>query len=102
MKKFCASLIMMMVLSTFLMVEVQVGMADNCNPLNLSSCLPSVMGNTAPAPDSPCCNSLHAESASCLCSYAKNPDYGKYFKMPGARKVSQACSTPFPDPNTCS
>ncbi|PWA79975.1 bifunctional inhibitor/lipid-transfer protein/seed storage 2S albumin superfamily protein [Artemisia annua] len=101
MKKFRASLIMVMVLSTILMVEVQVGMAD-CNPLNLMSCLASIIGNTAPAPDSLCCNSLHAESESCLCSYAKNPDYQKYFKMPGAGKVSQACSTTWPDPNTCS
>ncbi|PWA78265.1 bifunctional inhibitor/lipid-transfer protein/seed storage 2S albumin superfamily protein [Artemisia annua] len=102
MKKFCASLIMVMVLSTILMVEVQVGMADNCNPLNLMSCLSSIIGNIPPAPNSPCCNSLHAESESCLCSYVKNPDYGKFLKMPGAGTVAKACSMSWPDPNTCS
>ncbi|GJS28124.1 non-specific lipid-transfer protein 2-like protein [Tanacetum coccineum] len=93
---------MVMVLSTILMVEVQLGMADDCNPVKLITCLPNIIGNIAPAPDSPCCNSLHAESESCLCIYVKDPEYRKYLEMPGAGKVAQACSISWPNPNTCS
>ncbi|PWA96353.1 hypothetical protein CTI12_AA039430 [Artemisia annua] len=97
-----ASFILVMVLSTILMVEVQVSVADSCNVMNIMACVPSMIGIAQPpSRDSPCCSSLHAESETCLCSYLKNPEYGQYLKMPGAARVADACRISFPNPDTC-
>ncbi|KAM0008347.1 putative bifunctional inhibitor/plant lipid transfer protein/seed storage helical [Helianthus debilis subsp. tardiflorus] len=95
-----ASCIPVMIVMTVLMVQVNVGMAQGCNPLQLMPCLSFIMSNIAPAADSQCCSVLH-DQTSCLCSYVKNPGYGPYLRMPGATTVAKACSITIPDPSTC-
>ncbi|KAI7737925.1 hypothetical protein M8C21_027391 [Ambrosia artemisiifolia] len=82
------------------MVQVHLGMAADCNPVKLSPCLPFITGNKPPPPDSPCCNGLH-EQKDCLCGYVKDPNVGKYLKMPGAKTVAKACNIAIPDPSKC-
>lgn len=92
--------VMIMLVITILMVGAKMGMAVDCNPEKLSPCLPFIIGNTTPAPDSECCNELHDQN-DCLCSYVKNPIYGPILKLPGAKTVADACKVTIPDPGTC-
>ncbi|KAK9068244.1 hypothetical protein SSX86_012355 [Deinandra increscens subsp. villosa] len=90
----------MIIAMIILMAQVNVGLAQACDPSRLTSCLPNIIGDTPPAPNSECCNNLRAQ-IDCLCSYVKNPAFGRFLHMPGAKKVAQACSITFPDPKTC-
>ncbi|KAJ0828885.1 putative bifunctional inhibitor/plant lipid transfer protein/seed storage helical [Helianthus debilis subsp. tardiflorus] len=92
--------VMLMVLMINLMVQVQVGMAVECDRMKLFPCLSFIVENKPPPPNSPCCNGLHEQSG-CLCGYVKDPSLWKYLKMPGAKTVARACNIVIPDPGTC-
>ncbi|KAM0008349.1 putative bifunctional inhibitor/plant lipid transfer protein/seed storage helical [Helianthus debilis subsp. tardiflorus] len=101
MKMSYASLVATMLPMTILMVQVNVGMAIECNPVKLvPPCYSFVTGNTTPPPDSECCNVLHDQNK-CLCLYVRNPLYQPFLSMPGIKTVAQACSIKIPDPKTC-
>ncbi|KAD6453121.1 hypothetical protein E3N88_07826 [Mikania micrantha] len=74
-----------MVITILMVMQVNIGMAKDCDPRRLVPCLGFIMGNTSPPPDSECCNSLHAQNE-CLCSYVKNPAYATILRLPGAKK----------------
>ncbi|KAK1418771.1 hypothetical protein QVD17_27918 [Tagetes erecta] len=96
-----ASCVPVMIVITILMAQVNLGTSQaGCNPLMLEPCLHFITDNIAPAPDSECCNDIRGQKA-CLCGYVKNPAYGSFLRLPGAKKVAQACSVTIPDPNTC-
>lgn len=80
-----------------LMVVLVVGttrtMAVTCEPSQLAPCLTSIMAGTPPPPK--CCTKLK-EQKPCLCRYIKDPNFGKYVKSPGAKKVVKACRVAVP------
>ncbi|KAI9088577.1 hypothetical protein K1719_029691 [Acacia pycnantha] len=73
--------------------ETEVSMAVTCNALQLSACASAITSSTPPT--SLCCTKLK-EQRPCLCGYMKNPNLQKLVNSPNARKVADACASPFP------
>ncbi|KAL5204820.1 hypothetical protein ABZP36_009691 [Zizania latifolia] len=64
-----------------------------CNPTLLTPCAgPVLFGGPVPAV---CCAQLRAQ-ASCLCSYARSPNYGAYIRSPNAARLFAVCRLPMP------
>ncbi|KAA0058095.1 non-specific lipid-transfer protein 2 [Cucumis melo var. makuwa] len=76
--------------------EVMVEGADQvaCNPMQMSSCMNSIVSGTPPS--SQCCSKIK-EQKPCLCGYLKNPFLKSFVSSPNARKVANDCGTPFPN-----
>ncbi|KAK7357747.1 hypothetical protein VNO80_17043 [Phaseolus coccineus] len=67
--------------------------AVTCNALQLSACASAI---TSPGtPSSACCSKLK-EQRPCLCQYLKDPNLKRLVNSPNARKVANACGSPFP------
>jgi hypothetical protein len=67
--------------------------AYDCEPEQLSPCLPAIVGGSAPTGD--CCSNLNAQQG-CFCQYANNPAYGQYINGPNARSALAACGIAVP------
>ncbi|KAH7856982.1 hypothetical protein Vadar_007609 [Vaccinium darrowii] len=74
--------------------NAQVSVAVTCNILALAPCLDAINNGTTPS-DS-CCSNLK-EQQSCLCQFAKDPNYSKYITSPNAIKLAKACGVPVPE-----
>ncbi|CAK8542646.1 unnamed protein product [Lathyrus sativus] len=84
-----------MILALVLMVElVSIAEAANCNPVQLSPCLPAIMSNTKPSLG--CCTRLNDQKP-CLCQYVRNPNLKEYVNSPGARNVANSCGVTIPN-----
>ncbi|XP_058088453.1 non-specific lipid-transfer protein 2-like [Magnolia sinica] len=77
-----------------LLINVPVSESVTCNPMQLSSCASAILASAPPT--SACCTKLK-EQKPCLCQYLKNPNLKKYINNGNAKRVSRACSTPFPN-----
>ncbi|BAT93804.1 hypothetical protein VIGAN_08034100 [Vigna angularis var. angularis] len=67
--------------------------AVTCNALQLSACASAITSSNPPS--SVCCSKLK-EQRPCLCQYLKDPNLKKLVNSPNARKVANACGSPFP------
>ncbi|KAF7827762.1 non-specific lipid-transfer protein 2-like [Senna tora] len=82
------------IVSLLFAVETQVSMAKvTCNALELSACASAITSSTPPT--SLCCSKLKQQRP-CLCHYLKDPNLQKLVNSPNARKVANACGSPFP------
>ncbi|KGN63840.1 non-specific lipid-transfer protein 2 [Cucumis sativus] len=85
-------LILLISNSNEVMVEGADGVA--CNPMQLSSCMNSIISGAPPSTQ--CCSKIK-EQKPCLCGYLKNPILKSFVSSPNARKVANDCGTPFPN-----
>lgn len=69
------------------------GAEVSCNPMQMSSCMNSIISGTPPSKQ--CCSKIK-EQRPCLCGYLKNPFLKNFVDSPNARKVATDCGTPFP------
>ncbi|XP_057506448.1 non-specific lipid-transfer protein 2-like [Actinidia eriantha] len=96
MKKVSCSVALMTVAVAVVVVLLgQVGLTEGveCNPTELSSCLPAI---TLPQPPSKICCDKLKEQEPCLCQYLKDPSLGKYVNNPNTKKVATTCGVPIP------
>ncbi|KAL0463543.1 UNVERIFIED_CONTAM: Non-specific lipid-transfer protein 2 [Sesamum latifolium] len=81
------------VILVLILGEVEVTNAVTCNPLQLSPCASAITSSSKPS--AVCCAKIK-EQRPCLCQYMRNPNLQKFIKSPGAKKVANACGTPYP------
>ncbi|KAI4313884.1 hypothetical protein L6164_026830 [Bauhinia variegata] len=86
----CVALCIMLCL---LLAQTQVTMAVTCNALQLSACASAITSSSPPS--AACCSKLK-EQRPCLCQYLKDPNLQRLVNSPNARKVADACGSPFP------
>ncbi|TKY50880.1 Non-specific lipid-transfer protein 2 [Spatholobus suberectus] len=67
--------------------------AVTCNALQLSACASAITSSSPPS--AVCCSKLK-EQRPCLCQYLKDPNLKRLVNSPNARKVANACGSPFP------
>ncbi|MCL7042351.1 hypothetical protein MKW94_002369 [Papaver nudicaule] len=75
-----------------MMSEMPVSMAA-CQVTQLSPCLSAISQNAYPS--KACCSRLRTQ-VPCLCTYARDPNLGKYVTNPSARRVAQICKVAVP------
>ncbi|KAI4357748.1 hypothetical protein L6164_001679 [Bauhinia variegata] len=87
----CAAFSIIML--TLILAQAQVTMAVTCNALQLSACASAITSSSPPS--AVCCSKLK-EQRPCLCKYLKDPNLQRLVNSPNARKVANACGSPFP------
>ncbi|XP_022955891.1 non-specific lipid-transfer protein 2-like [Cucurbita moschata] len=75
-----------------LLTGAPVADAVDCNPSELSPCLPAITSSTPPT--SSCCQKM-VEQTPCLCGYFKNPEFKPY--VTGGKRVAAACGLTVPE-----
>lgn len=79
---------------TVLLAETELSMGGvTCNALQLSACASAITSSNPPT--DVCCSKLK-EQRPCLCQYLKDPNLKRLVSSPNARKVADACGSPFP------
>ncbi|KAJ8761207.1 hypothetical protein K2173_001263 [Erythroxylum novogranatense] len=84
---------LVLMLMVALVTQAPTSEAVSCDPLELSSCIDAVTSSRPPSPT--CCAKLK-EQRPCLCGYLKDPILRQYMSTSAAKKISTACSIPFP------
>ncbi|KAL3521353.1 hypothetical protein ACH5RR_019502 [Cinchona calisaya] len=83
----------LVILSLLCLGRIEETEAVTCNAAELSPCLPAIVNGSPPTEQ--CCQKAR-EHESCICTYMKDPQFGKYFESPNARKIVQACGLNWP------
>lgn len=94
-------MVVMVIIATILMMEVQFGMG--CDSSLLAACVPYFPAYTPlPAYDSQCCQNLR-KNTTCYCELLRDPEYCKDLINPHLDAVGKACGfVDKPDPEKCS
>ncbi|KAD2805699.1 hypothetical protein R6Q59_029268 [Mikania micrantha] len=66
---------------------------SRCDSVEISWCLQSIVTNVPPSRE--CCRKFKGQEA-CICRETKNPTFGGYLRLPGAKRVAAACGVKFP------
>ncbi|KAJ0533165.1 putative bifunctional inhibitor/plant lipid transfer protein/seed storage helical [Helianthus annuus] len=97
-----AFVVAMSVIAITLMVEMHLGMADDCDSSKFEPCIQYFAdGALLPTPDTECCENLQGQPG-CYCEYIKDPKICKYVASPRAKELGTACHVETPDPSSCS
>lgn len=87
------SYVTLCIVLTVLLARTDLSMGVSCNVLQLSACASAI--TTSNPPTEACCTKLK-EQRECLCQYLKDPNLKRLVSSPNARKVADACGSPFP------